>query len=108
MTYPTFNEEKILWNNGFTHIAGVDEVGRGCFAGPVVSAAVILPQTFISQTPINDSKKLSAKTRTLLAEVIKQQAIAFAIAEVPVGVINKLGIGNATQQAFRAAIKNLS
>jgi ribonuclease HII len=108
MNLPTFNEEKYLWKQGFQHIAGVDEVGRGCFAGPVVTAAVILPQTFSSQTPINDSKKLTAKTRQLLADIIKKQAIAFSIAEVSVSVINKLGIGKATQQAFRSAVKNLT
>lgn len=108
MFLPTFNEEKILWQKGYQFVAGVDEVGRGCFAGPVVTAAVILPQTFTSPTPINDSKKLSPKIRTELAEVIKQQAIAYAIAEVSVEVINQIGIGKATQTAFVQAVKNLS
>jgi ribonuclease HII len=105
---PNFDEENLLWKNGFTHIAGVDEVGRGCFAGPVVTAAVILPQSFTSKKPVNDSKKLPARTRQELAEVIKQQAIAFSIAEVSVTVINKIGIGKATQQAFRSAVKHLT
>lgn len=108
MTYPTFDEEKLLWENGYTHIAGVDEVGRGCFAGPVVSAAVILPQNFKCVKPVNDSKKLTAKVRTELAAQIKEQAIAFAISEVSVTVINKIGIGKATQQSFRDAIKKLT
>src|SRR5437762_6369707 len=108
MHLPTFDEEKYLWKQGFSHIAGVDEVGRGCFAGPVVTAAVILPQNFTSIKPVNDSKKLSAKIRTELAEVIKQQAIAFSIAEVSVAIINKIGIGQATQHAFRNAIKKLT
>lgn len=108
MHLPTFDEEHFLWKQGYQHIAGVDEVGRGCFAGPVVTAAVILPQTFTSKKAVNDSKKLSAKVRTELAEVIKQQAIAFSIAEVSVAIINKIGIGKATQQAFRSAIKHLS
>ncbi len=108
MTYPTFQEEQLLWNQGYQHIAGVDEVGRGCFAGPVVTAAVILPQHFTSPKPINDSKKLSAKARTELAEVIKQQAIAFAIAEISVDIINAVGIGEATQEGFRSAINQLT
>ena len=108
MTYPTFDEEKYLWKNGFQHIAGVDEVGRGCFAGPVVTAAVILPQTFSSLIPVNDSKKLTAKIRLELSKFIKQHAIAFAISEVSVSVINKIGIGKATQQSFRDAIKQLT
>jgi len=108
MTYPTFKEEQYLWKQGFNHIAGVDEVGRGCFAGPVVTAAVILPPTFTSLTPVNDSKVLSADIRRKLAEVIKQQALAFSISEVSVSVINKLGIAKATQQSFREAIKSLT
>lgn len=108
MIYPTFNEEQLLWNKGLNFVAGVDEVGRGCFAGPVVTAAVILPQGFSSSIPVNDSKKLSAPIRRELAGVIKQQAISFAIAEVSVEVINQHGIGKATQQAFAQAVKNLS
>lgn len=104
---PTFYEEQLLWQKGYNNIAGVDEVGRGCFAGPVVAAAVILPQEFTSSKPINDSKKLSVKTRTELAEVIKKQAIAYAIAEISVEVINAIGIGQATQQAFAKAIMEL-
>ncbi len=108
MTYPTFDEENLLWKKGYKHIAGVDEVGRGCFAGPVVTAAVILPDNFTSIKPINDSKVLSPKIRKELAGVIKQQAIAFAISEVSVKVINNIGIGKSTQQSFRQAIKNLA
>jgi ribonuclease HII len=108
MTYPTFNEEKYFWKQGLKHIAGVDEVGRGCFAGPVVTAAVILPPTFKSTKPVNDSKKLTPKIRTELAEVIKQQAISYAIAEVSVEIINQIGIGKATQVAFTQAVKQLS
>ena len=93
---------------GFTHIAGVDEVGRGCFAGPVVSAAVILPPDFKCIKPVNDSKKLTAKNRQELAQEIKKQAIAYAISEVSVSVINKIGIGKASQQSFRDAIKRLT
>lgn len=108
MKLPTFTEEQLLWQQGHNYIAGVDEVGRGCFAGPVVTAAVILPPHFSSIKPVNDSKVLSAKIRKELAEVIKRQALAFAIAEVSVLVINKIGIGKATQQAFRSAIKKLT
>lgn len=107
MTYPTFQEEQILWKNGYQFVAGVDEVGRGCFAGPVVTAAVILPFNFPVKG-INDSKLLSARKRKELETVIKQHAIAFAISEVSVTVINKLGIGKATQQSFREAIKLLT
>ena len=63
---------------GFKIIAGVDEAGRGPLAGPVVSAAVILPQDFYCEG-INDSKKLSEKKRNSLFPLIKEQAIAVAI-----------------------------
>src|SRR6185503_18295740 len=108
MQLPTFVEEQHFWNKGHQFVAGVDEVGRGCFAGPVVTAAVILPPTFTSPKPINDSKVLSPKIRTELAEVIKEQAISFAISEVSVEVINEIGIGKATQVSFVDAVKKLS
>lgn len=104
---PTFEFETKLWNSGLQHIVGVDEVGRGCFAGPVVAAAVMLPSTFDATDKINDSKKLSPKVRKELAEIIKKYAIAYSIAEVSVPVINELGIGKATQQAFKMAVSNL-
>ncbi len=104
---PTFEYESQLWNKGLEYIAGVDEVGRGCFAGPVVAAAVILPSGFFATDKINDSKKLSAKVRKELSTVIKNYALAFAIAEVSVSVINQIGIGKAAQQAFVNAINGL-
>src|SRR6266705_933369 len=67
MQIPTFDKEKALWDKGLQLIAGVDEVGRGCFAGPVTAAAVILPQNFNATNEINDSKLLSAKKREELA-----------------------------------------
>jgi ribonuclease HII len=105
---PSFDEENILRNKGYQYIAGVDEVGRGCFAGPVVSAAVILPSHFDQITSeINDSKLLSPYKREELSEVIKKHALAYAISLVHVGVINAYGIGKATQISFRKAIKSL-
>lgn len=108
MTKPSFAEEKLLWNLGYPHIAGVDEVGRGCFAGPVVAAAVILPQQFDGMEKINDSKLLKPNIRQKLSEVIKKYALAFSISEISVEIINKIGIGKATQQAFKQAISKLS
>jgi len=107
MTLPTFQYEQQLWQKGLQFIAGVDEVGRGCFAGPVVAAAVILPSDFHATNKINDSKKLSPKVRTELSEIIKEHAVAFSIAEVSVSVINDVGIGKAAQQAFVNAISYL-
>ena len=104
---PTFEYEQQLWQKGLQFIAGVDEVGRGCFAGPVVAAAVILPSDFHATDKINDSKKLSPKVRVELSEIIKKHALAFAIAEVSVDVINDVGIGKAAQQAFVNSIADL-
>lgn len=104
---PNFNYEFELWNRGINFIAGVDEVGRGCFAGPVVAAAVIFPVNFSKTDNINDSKKLTPKMRKYLAQIIKENAVAFAIAEVSVMVINKMGIGKAAQQAFSNSVAQL-
>src|SRR5579862_5297314 len=107
MVLPTFQYEQKLWNSGLNYIAGVDEVGRGCFAGPVVAAAVILPSNFNATDKINDSKKLTPKVRKELAKIIEEHAVAFSIAEVSVAVINNSGIGKAAQQAFVNAINGL-
>jgi ribonuclease HII len=106
---PTFDEENALWQRGFKYIAGIDEVGRGCFAGPVVSAAVILPSDFGSfTTDIHDSKLLSPNKREELAEIITKHSLAHSIAVVNVNTINKYGIGMATQKSFNKAVRLLS
>jgi len=106
MTQPSFKEEQLLWSQGLLNIAGVDEVGRGAFAGPLVAAAVILPTNFEIRD-INDSKKLTAKQREELSKYILDKALCVSIEEVGVDVINKLGIGMANQIAFLSALKNL-
>jgi len=104
---PTFDEEKLLESKGYKNIAGVDEVGRGCFAGPVVAAAVILPEGFDEKNEVNDSKLLSPKKREVLAEAIRNEAKCYAISEIDVGTINLEGIGKATQIAFLKAVNEL-
>ncbi|MFK7900833.1 MAG: ribonuclease HII [Cyclobacteriaceae bacterium] len=86
--------------------AGVDEVGRGCLAGPVVAAAVILPKDYIHST-LTDSKKVPEKKRDLLAEEIKRDAIAWAIAEVDHKKIDEINILNASFLAMESAIRQL-
>lgn len=108
MTHPTLDEERLLWNKGLKYIAGVDEVGRGCFAGPVVAAAVILPQNFDSTDEINDSKLLSAEKRKKLSKIILKNAVGFSISEISVEIINEVGIGKASQKAFYEAVKMLT
>lgn len=88
-------------------VCGIDEVGRGCFAGPIVAGAVIFSAT---TTPINgiaDSKLLSPKARKKLDGEIREKALGFGIGEVPVEIIDKRGIVQATQYAFYLAVQNL-
>ncbi|MBI3651485.1 MAG: ribonuclease HII [Acidobacteria bacterium] len=98
--------EKRLIKRGFALIAGVDEVGRGALAGPVVAAAVILNHRDIPQG-LNDSKQLSKLQRQRLAAEIKARALAFAIAQVENGEIDRLNILRASLQACLQAVKLL-
>lgn len=99
--------ENALRRCGFVHVAGVDEVGRGCLAGPVVAAAVILdPDRRIPG--LADSKMLPASTRDRLAERIRAEAIAWAIAEVSAVEIDRVKIGRASLEAMRRAVLALS
>ncbi|MDO8619387.1 MAG: ribonuclease HII [Candidatus Daviesbacteria bacterium] len=107
MILPTLDFETQLWSLGFSHIAGLDEVGRGSFAGPVVVGAVVFPQGIVLPEGIRDSKLVKPEKRKILAEQIKSCASDFSIAEVSVEVINKHGIGKATQIAFYNAVKSL-
>ena len=86
--------------------AGLDEAGRGCLAGPVFAAAVILPPNF--KNPIlNDSKKLSEKKRYLLRDIIEKEAISYAVASVDNNEIDKINILNASFLAMHKAIQKL-
>ena len=88
-------------------IAGCDEAGRGCLAGPVVAAAVILPKGF-KNIILNDSKILSEKNRNLLRPIIEKQAITWAIGIVSPAEIDKINILNASFLAMHRAIENLA
>lgn len=104
---PDFSIEKLAWEDGYTCVAGVDEVGRGALAGPVVTAAVILdPECFPSG--LDDSKKLSAKRRRLLAAEIEQCALAVAIGRIEADEIDRINILQATLKAMRAALDRLA
>lgn len=87
--------------------AGCDEVGRGCLAGPVVAAAVILPQDY-SNPWINDSKKLRKSQREELVDEIKNSAITWAIAEASVEEIDQINILNASFLAMKRAVQQLN
>jgi ribonuclease HII len=86
--------------------AGCDEAGRGCLAGPVVAAAVILPKNF-SHPLLNDSKQLSEKKRELLRPIIEQEAIAYAIGIVSHTEIDKINILQASILAMHRALDKL-
>lgn len=86
--------------------AGCDEVGRGCLAGPVVAAAVILPKEFRHEA-LNDSKQLNKEERERLREEILQSALSWAVAEVSNGEIDKINILNASFKAMHLAIDQL-
>lgn len=98
--------EREARQRGWTRIAGLDEVGRGALFGPVVAAAVILnPRRRI--VGLDDSKKLTAERRTILAERIREYALAWAIAEVDAQRIDAWNIYQASLQAMQAAVAQL-
>jgi ribonuclease HII len=99
--------EDALGRVGFVHVAGVDEVGRGCLAGPVVAAAVILHPG----RPIRglaDSKLVPPAEREQLAEVIRRVALAWAVAEVGPADIDRIAIHRASLESMRRAVVRLS
>ncbi|MFS0751864.1 ribonuclease HII [Oceanobacillus sp. 1P07AA] len=98
--------ENKAYGNGNDYIAGVDEVGRGPLAGPVVAAAVILPKDF-ELLGINDSKKLSEEQRNTYSDYIKQHAIAYQISFIDNTTIDKINIYEASKQAMKQAISGL-
>ena len=100
--------EKALQAKGYRYIAGVDEVGRGPLAGPVVCCAVIMPleEDQIIQG-VDDSKKLSEKKRNLLSEQIKEKALCYAIYEVDEKQIDEINILEATKLGMREALLKL-
>lgn len=101
-----YSYEKALWAKGFKYVVGVDEVGRGPLAGPVVAAAVILdPNNKIEG--LNDSKQLTAKKRQLLLKEIQQKSIAYAYSFVSEETIDKINIYQASKQAMLEAINKL-
>ncbi len=99
--------EREFWSKGIKYIAGVDEVGRGPLAGPVVTAAVILPEDF-DVLGVDDSKKLSAKKRDELYDLIMEHAIAVSIGRREPSVIDEINILNATKEAMVDAVMGLS
>lgn len=98
--------EVMLHQQGYLRIAGVDEAGRGPLAGPVVAAAVVLPEDF-DVLGVDDSKKLSEKKREALYDVICEQAVAYGIGIVDEKAIDEINILQAAKTAMRQAINRL-
>lgn len=86
--------------------AGTDEAGRGCLAGPVTAAAVILPPGF-SNPILNDSKQLSEKKRTLLKPLIEKEALAFGVVHLGIETIDEINILNASIKAMHLALDDM-
>ncbi|MFH1008073.1 MAG: ribonuclease HII [Candidatus Latescibacterota bacterium] len=99
--------ERELWQKGVRAIAGVDEAGRGPLAGPVVAAAVILPQTFLLPG-LDDSKKLSESRREILFDLIRSQAVAVSVGTVGHEEIDRTNILRASLRAMRESLEGLS
>src|ERR1044072_9191320 len=98
--------ERELRTRGFHAVAGVDEVGRGSLFGPVIAAAVILsPDRPVRG--LNDSKQLDADRREVLAERIRERAIAWSVAAVDAATIDAINIYQASRVAMRVAVSRL-
>lgn len=110
---PNFRLERELWNKKIRYVIGIDEVGRGAFAGPIVAGAVVFPQIkkvtkkigFIKE--INDSKLLNSKTRKRLEKLIKKYSLFYAVEEIDINIINRRGIGYANKMVFRKVVKSI-
>lgn len=104
---PDLSEERALWARGARWVAGIDEVGRGCLAGPVAAGAVILPRDWLP-TGLRDSKAIPAEERSRLDAEIRDRAVAWAVAFVSPAIIDRINILRATLLAAQLAAARLS
>ncbi|WP_042456344.1 ribonuclease HII [Neobacillus dielmonensis] len=105
--YEMTHFERLYRGQGFHMIAGIDEVGRGPLAGPVVTAAVILPEDFFL-AGIDDSKKLTEKKRLEFDAIIREKALAVSVTMIDAQEIDQLNIYQATKKAMKTAIASLT
>lgn len=108
---PSLEFEQALWQASVLRVAGLDEAGRGCWAGPVAAAAVILPpdpRVLNTLCGVRDSKKMSARQRERWAECIRGTALAWGVGLAEAGEIDALGIVPATRLAMRRALDGLN
>ena len=108
---PTLTQERILWQQGYRCIAGMDEAGRGAWAGPVVAAAVVLPRDFSTLADclatVRDSKLLTPHRRAVCYDLVLDYALAWGVGAVPSDEIDRIGIMPSTRLAMRIALDNL-
>ncbi|MFC1756007.1 ribonuclease HII [Patescibacteria group bacterium] len=118
-TYNLTTFEKELWDKGLKYVAGIDEVGRGCLAGPMVVCAVILNKEHILDlenlddehkiySDIKDSKLLTPKKRLNIRDNIINEVISYSLVEVPHNKIDSHGITQCTKEAFYSSVKKLN
>lgn len=116
---PGLRYEKAAWNSGHAVVAGVDEVGRGAWAGPLVAAALVLPQDPVTRARLTrtlnrqgltprDSKHLNHRQRLAIREVLDAVGISYAVIEIPVAEIDLHGVGEANQRALAEAVRSLA
>jgi ribonuclease HII len=111
---PSFESEKFFWDQGYDVVVGIDEVGRGAFAGPVAAAAVVFSPDCVTEntsniiSQINDSKLLTAEKREMLSAWIVQNCAFSTVAIISVSIINTFGIHKATFQAFRSVLRSVN
>ncbi len=107
---PSLDEESRLAAQGYLRVAGVDEVGRGALAGPVVAAAVILPSGIKGRwlDLVRDSKQLTRQSREELSQHIHRAAVSVGIGAIDCAVIDRCGIARATRLAMKLAIDGLT
>lgn len=99
--------ETQLWAKNYEFVAGIDDVGRGCFAGPVVCAAVIMPKD-VRLHRLTDSKLLAKSEHQHFSDLVKESAIAWAVGEASVEEVDELNIKYATQLAMKRAVESLN
>jgi ribonuclease HII len=109
--FPSLACEQELWQRGLTRLAGLDEAGRGAWAGPVAAGAVILPpdpQVLELLSGVRDSKQMTARAREMWARRIQEAACAWAVGMADCEEIDAIGILPATRLAMRRALERLS
>lgn len=107
MKKPNRKIEAIYNRQGFLHIAGIDEAGKGAWAGPVVAAAVVLPQK-VRLSQLNDSKMMSKHDREQMFDLIKIKALDYGVGVVDNTIIDEIGLAEAHRLAIRTAVSGLS